>query len=81
MDALREQLFKMIPEEICRLHEGTLDILKSNRVFRKGIIGDMWWGDFGFCGKNSHINFLVVRYHKSWEEKESKKPFFINIQN
>lgn len=39
IDAVRDLLSKMDLEEIRRLHEETIDILKRNRVFREGTIG------------------------------------------
>ena len=39
VDAVRDLLSRISPEEIQKIHEGTIDILKKNRVFREGTIG------------------------------------------
>lgn len=39
VDAVRDLLSRIDPKEIQKIHEGTLDILKRNRVFREGTIG------------------------------------------
>ena len=39
VDAVRDLLSRISPEEIQKIHEETIDILKKNRVFREGTIG------------------------------------------
>lgn len=39
VDAVRDLLSRISPEEIQKIHEGTIDILKKNRVFWEGTIG------------------------------------------
>ena len=39
VDAVRDILSGIDPEEVQKIHEGMIDILKKNRVFRKGTIG------------------------------------------
>ena len=39
VDAVRDLLSRISPEEIQKIHEETIDILKRNRVFREGTIG------------------------------------------
>lgn len=39
VDAVRDLLSGIDPEEVQKIHEGTIDTLKKNRVFREGIIG------------------------------------------
>lgn len=39
MDAVRDLLSRVNPEEIRRIHEETIDTMKRNRVFRGGTIG------------------------------------------
>ena len=39
VDAVRDLLSRISPGEIQKIHEGTIDILKKNRVFREGTIG------------------------------------------
>lgn len=41
IDAVRELLTQIDPDEIREIHEQTIDIIKRNRVFREGTIGDM----------------------------------------
>lgn len=39
VDAVRDLLSGIDPEEVQKIHEGTIDTLKKNRVFREGTIG------------------------------------------
>ena len=39
VDAVRNLLSGIDPEEVQKIHEGTIDTLKKNRVFREGTIG------------------------------------------
>ena len=39
VDAVRDLLSRIDPEEIRRIHEETVDTMKRNRVFREGTIG------------------------------------------
>lgn len=39
IDAVRDALARINPEEIRKIHEETIDIIKKNRVFRQGTIG------------------------------------------
>lgn len=39
VDAVRDLLSGINPEEVRKIHEETVDTLKKNRVFRKGTIG------------------------------------------
>ena len=40
-DAVRDLLSRIDPKEIEEIHAQTIDVLKRNRVFREGTIGDM----------------------------------------
>ena len=39
IDAVRDLLTQIDPDEIREIHDQTIDIIKSNRVFREGTIG------------------------------------------
>ena len=39
IDAVRDLLSRIDPEEVRKIHEDTIDTLKKNRVFREGTIG------------------------------------------
>ena len=39
IDAVRDLLSRIDPEEVRKIHEETIDTLKKNRVFREGTIG------------------------------------------
>ena len=43
IDAVRDLLSGIDPEEVRKIHERTIDTLKKNRVFRGGPLVNMWW--------------------------------------
>lgn len=57
IDAVRELLTQIDPDEIREIHEQTIDIIKRNRVFREGTIG-------GICCSRNRWSGIVQQHKK-----------------
>lgn len=57
IDAVRELLTQIDPDEIRKIHEQTIDIIKRNRVFREGTIG-------GICCSRNRWSGIVQQHKK-----------------
>ena len=57
IDAVRELLIQIDPDEIREIHEQTIDIIKRNRVFREGTIG-------GICCSRNRWSGIVQQHKK-----------------
>ena len=66
VDAVRDLLSRINPDEIRSIHEEMIDIIKRNRVFREGTIGGICCGRSRWCG-------IIQQYKKSCPNCLSRK--------